>query len=71
MAAAKKDYYEVLGVNRDAGDEEIKKSFKKLAMGLTGHMTAKTGKNVSLADVIEKAVYALAKAEGYRVMGEE
>ncbi len=32
MAAAKKDYYEVLGVNRDAGEEEIKKSFKKLAM---------------------------------------
>ncbi|HEY0905651.1 MAG TPA: molecular chaperone DnaJ [Methylophilus sp.] len=32
MAAAKKDYYEVLGVNRDAGDDEIKKSFKKLAM---------------------------------------
>jgi molecular chaperone DnaJ len=30
--AAKKDYYEVLGVNRDASDEEIKKSFKKLAM---------------------------------------
>lgn len=32
MVAAKKDYYEVLGVNRDASDEEIKKSFKKLAM---------------------------------------
>jgi len=32
MAAAKKDYYEVLGVNRDAGEEEIKKAFKKLAM---------------------------------------
>lgn len=32
MAAAKKDYYEVLGVNRDASEEEIKKSFKKLAM---------------------------------------
>jgi len=30
--AAKKDYYEVLGVNRDASEEEIKKSFKKLAM---------------------------------------
>ena len=29
---AKKDYYEVLGVNRDAAEDEIKKSFRKLAM---------------------------------------
>ena len=29
---AKRDYYEVLGVNRDAGDEAIKKSYRKLAM---------------------------------------
>jgi molecular chaperone DnaJ len=29
---AKRDYYDVLGVNRDTSDEDIKKSYRKLAM---------------------------------------
>ena len=30
--AQDRDYYDVLGLNRDASDDEIKKAFKKQAM---------------------------------------
>src|SRR5262245_18136093 len=31
MAGSKRDYYEILGVERDAGDEELKRAYRELA----------------------------------------
>src|ERR1700727_1640187 len=38
--ARKRDYYEVLGVSRDAGEGEIKKAFRRLARELHPHVNS-------------------------------
>src|SRR5262245_32619479 len=32
MVSSKRDYYEILGVSREADDEEVKRAYRKLAM---------------------------------------
>lgn len=56
---AKRDYYEILGVSRDSGQEEIKKAYRKLAMAYH------PDKNPGDAEAEEKFKEA---AEAYEVL---
>ena len=40
MAQTEQDYYELLGVTRDAGESEIKKAFRSLARELHPDVSA-------------------------------
>src|SRR3974377_704675 len=37
MSVSKRDYYEVLGVSRDAGEQEIKSAYRKMALQHAPH----------------------------------
>ncbi len=62
MAATKRDYYEVLGVNRSASSDELAKAYRKLA--LKYHPDS----NRDDADAIEKFKEA---AEAYEVLSDQ
>lgn len=66
---AKKDYYETLGVSRGAGDDEIKKAYKKLALKYHPDKNKEEGAEDRFKE-INKAYQALSDKQKSQV-GEE
>ncbi len=59
--ASKKDYYEILGISREASDQEIKSAYRKLAMK---HHPDRNPGNTEAEDLFKEA------AEAYGVLGD-
>jgi len=53
MATAKRDYYEVLGVDRNASAEDVKKAFRRLAMKLHPDRNKEDGAEAQFKEVGE------------------
>src|SRR5216683_6581902 len=62
MAQAERDYYELLGVERDASETEIKKAFRALARELHPDVSAAPDAQERFREVVE-AYEVLSKSE--------
>jgi molecular chaperone DnaJ len=62
MATAERDYYELLGVSRDASESEIKKAFRRLARELHPDVSEAPDAEERFKEVVE-AYEVLSKAE--------
>src|SRR4051794_41559997 len=62
MATAERDYYELLGVARDASDAQIKKAFRRLARELHPDVSDAPDAEARFREVVE-AYEVLSKSE--------
>lgn len=62
MATAERDYYEILGIERSAGDQEIKRAFRRLARELHPDVSDEPHADERFKEVVE-AYEVLSKSE--------
>src|ERR687888_2132430 len=62
MATTQRDYYEILGVERSAGESEIKKAFRRLARTLHPDVSEEPDAQERFREVVE-AYEVLSKSE--------
>src|ERR671933_2159934 len=62
MSTTERDYYELLGVSRDADEQEIKKAFRRLARQLHPDVSEETDAEVRFREISE-AYEVLVNAE--------
>ena len=66
VASTKRDYYEVLGVTRTASDDEIKRSYRRLAMKYHPDRAEANGMSKPEAETMFKEC-----AEAYEVLSDD
>jgi molecular chaperone DnaJ len=62
MATTERDYYDVLGVARDASDQEIKRAFRRLAREVHPDVSAEPNADERFKEIVE-AYEVLSKSE--------
>ncbi|RXG68075.1 DnaJ-like protein subfamily B member 9 [Armadillidium vulgare] len=68
VSIALKDYYSILGVNRNAKDREIKKAFRKLAMKYHPDKNKEEGAEQKFQEIAEAYKFAMKKKKKYDML---
>ena len=71
MTTSKRDYYDVLGIPRDATEEDIKKAFRKLALEFHPDRNEVTGRRTASKRSTRHTRYSQTRVRGLHTIGSD